>query len=340
MDDTAISTQEGGEANNTPSLDINNIHSATDAEIQSYLSEASNFEDSEPAQQEEPEAPTTDASDSQVVQQTEETASSGEQEGVANPPSVDQLQAELGKLQAKVQQQEDFIRRRNTELGQSRKERNEAKAQLVQLRQALEQGLDEKWSVNPKEAFADQATINQIDQRLQMEEQQDTILTRQEVVANHIQPGDVDINDMLVSLRSDGIPEEHVQAFSQNPYSMAQAETIIQLAKRAKAEKAVRELAGFVKALVDENTKLRQQGSNVVKKISNELNKTTPQVTATPQTGNGRAVAKPPHLMSSAEIEAFLEEHRGESLFQMLAIAFRRFLNGKNYIRNRRVRSP
>jgi hypothetical protein len=98
----------------------------------------------------------------------------------------------------------------------------------------------------------------------------------------------------------------------ENPYRGALPETLIQLAKRATAEKKVRELESTLQQIVPYTQKLLEERKtapqNVLKNVSTAMRQ-APQVTAsaggTGQFGANRNVD--PALMSDQELQEFLK---------------------------------
>jgi len=148
----------------------------------------------------------------------------------------------------------------------------------------------------------------------QLDAEETALITQhqaQVLLAAHVGQ-EVDVDGIGQALLSDGMPPEFVEQFKRNPYSAALPETLIQLAKRAQAEKKIREmesalqqLVPYTKKLLEERTALPQ---HVLKNVSTALRQ-APQVTGsaggTGQLGGGRAID--PSLMSDVELEEFLK---------------------------------
>jgi|694.fasta_scaffold14037_9 hypothetical protein len=186
-----------------------------------------------------------------------------------------------------------------------------------QLRAFIEQNnnLDEQWLESPTQAYAKARQVEMAQQKLQEAEAEEQQLTNehqaQVLLAHHIGE-QLDIEAIGQSLMSDGMPEGFVASFLENPYRGALPETLIQLAKRATAEKKVRELESTLQQIVPYTQKLLEERKtapqNVLKNVSTAMRQ-APQVTAsaggTGQFGANRNVD--PALMSDQELQEFLK---------------------------------
>jgi len=268
---------------------------ATDEELDQLL--AASVE--EPTANAEPTAPEpSETNGAQPVQpQQLPQASQQAQQPAPQAPAPPKAQAQpqngnaLGnKHQAILQQlkqQELFIQRRNNEIGQLRQQLREANAKL-------QERLDERFMESPSAAMRDQAQIQQNEQRLQgleSEEQQiHRVHNAQKVFFSHIKPEDAGLDEMAQCLVDDGVPQDFVIAFKQNPWTTAAPETLVHLARRARAEKVLAQVVVYAKQLKAENEKLKGQPQQMLNKVQQAL-RTTPQVSAA--TGGSAAEASP-----------------------------------------------
>lgn len=226
-------------------------------------------------------------------------------------PEVDEEAVSKEAFEAfkkRVEGQELLIKRRTSEIG-------ELKRQLREVQQKLQTTLDDKFYESPTQALADARKIEMAQEKIQELEAEEKSLTNahqaQVLLAHHV-GGDIDIEAIGHSLLSDGMPESFVSQFVQNPYQSALPETLIQLAKRANAEKKVRQMEDALQQLVPYTQKLleerKQLPQHVLKNVHSALRQ-SPQVTGsaggTGQVGGSRAVD--PSLMSDAELAEFLK---------------------------------
>lgn len=284
------STQEG------TSQEFVDLHEASDADIEAFLN-APELDEQAPVEQPQadPEAKTEQKSDAPPAEQQK-------------PPAIVSRE-DYEALRKRVEGQELLLKRRTSDLA-------DVKRQLREFITQNTQNLDEQWLESPTQAYAKARQVEMAQQKLQEAEAEEEALTNahqaQVLLAHHVGQDNVDMEAIAQSLTEDGMPPEFVQTFMNNPYQAALPETLIQLAKRASAEKKVRameqalqQLVPYTKQLLEERKQVPQ---NVLKNVSSALRQ-SPQVTAaaggTGQISGNRAVE--PSLMSDSELEQFLK---------------------------------
>jgi hypothetical protein len=286
---TAEATQEG------MSPEYVDLPDATDDDISAFLENAGR-EESEPQVA----PPQSDPAQQQTKAEQPKEEPKVEQEQVSKQ--------DFEAMKRKLEGQELLIKRRTSEIG-------EIKRQLQQFIQNTAQNLDEKFYESPTQALQQARQLEMAQQKLQEAEAEEQSLTNahqaQVLLAHHV-GGDIDIEAIGESLRSDGMPDEFIEQFQRNPYQSALPETLIQLAKRASAERKVRQMEEALQQIVPYTQKLleerKQLPQHVLKNVSSALRQ-APQVTGsaggTGQLGGNRAVD--PSLMSDAELQEFLK---------------------------------
>ena len=200
-------------------------------------------------------------------------------------------------------------KRRTSEFG-------EFKKQLREFIQNKTQGLDEKFLESPTQAYAQAREVERAQEKLQATEAEEQAFTNahqsQILLAHHVGAEGIDIEAIGEALAADGMPGDFIEHFKRNPYQSALPETLIQLAKRASAERRVRQMEQALSQLVPYTQQLLQERKqlprDVLKNVQSALRQ-SPQVTGsaggTGQLGGNRAVD--PALMSDAELEEFLK---------------------------------
>lgn len=285
---TAEDTQHG------TSPEYVDLPDASDEDIAAFLENAGNEESQAPV----------------APQQADPAQQETEAEQPEEEPKVEQAQSKQDNeaIREQLKQQELFIKRRNSEIGELRR-------QLKTAQEQLQTTLDEKFYESPTQALADARKIEMAQQKLSELDAEEQALTNQhqaQVLLAHHVGGDVDLEAIGQSLVADGMPQEFVEQFKRNPYQAALPETLIQLAKRASAEKRVRQMEEALQQLVPYTQKLleerKQLPQHVLKNVSSALRQ-APQVTGsaggTGQLGGNRAVD--PSMMSDAELMEFLK---------------------------------
>lgn len=292
MENSDVTTAEDTQAGTSP--EYVDLPDATDEDIAAFL---------EGAGKEESEAPVAPQQEGPAQQETK--AEQPEEE-----PKVEQAvsKQDIEAFRKQLEGQELLIKRRTSEIG-------ELKKQLQMVQEKLQTTLDEKFYESPTQALAQARQIEMAQQKIRELDAEEQALTNQhqaQVLLAHHVGGDVDIEAIGQSLAADGMPQEFVDQFKKNPYQAALPETLIQLAKRASAEKKVRQMEEALNQLVPYTQKLleerKQLPQHVLKNVSSALRQ-APQVTGsaggTGQMGGNRAID--PSMMSDAELMEFLK---------------------------------
>lgn len=293
MESNEVTTAEDTQAGTSP--EYVDLPDATDDDIAAFLENSGKEE-----------------SQAQVAPQQADPA---QQETIAEPPKGEpevEEQAiskqDFEALKKKLEGQELLIKRRTSEIG-------EIKRQLKAFIDNASQNLDEKFYESPTQALQQARQLEMAQQKLREVDAEEQSLTNahqaQVLLAHHV-GGDIDVEAIGQSLLSDGMPENFVAEFVKNPYQAALPETLIQLAKRASAEKKVRQMEEALQQLVPYTQKLleerKQLPQHVLKNVQSALRQ-APQVTGsaggTGQLGGNRAVD--PSLMTDAELMEFLK---------------------------------
>ncbi len=241
----------------------------------------------------------TQAEDPPVKLQEEAT----EPEGDPKAEEGERAQREQ-ELLARIEQQERFIQRRSNEIGQLR---TELRAANERLKTALKDRFDE----DPEAAVEDKLAIKENEaklKRLDVEEQ--SLVQRhqaQKLLSRYVKPEEVSVEDMAESLKSDQLPDEFVGAFRADPYGSALPETLVQLAKRARAEKLLKAVVGYAKKLEGEVAQLKKAPQQVMKKVE-QAARSSPQLTGNSGSSAANLSTKAPHLMTDEELDAFLKQ--------------------------------
>jgi hypothetical protein len=226
----------------------------------------------------------------------------------------EQLEAQLKeerekheKLRAHAKNVELWNSRQANEIGELRKAIKQAIAEKSK-------GLDEKFLESPREALRVSKDIEKHEAELaQLDQQEAALAHRQQavqLVSAHIPEEELDVSAMAEVLASDGIPQDFIKSFVEDPFVQTHGETIIQLHRRAVAEKQRNEAVAIIKKLIAENDRLKKGKRDVLSGVE-KASKQMPSVTA----NNGGAVAssrgttKSFAQMSEDELTEFLKAH-------------------------------
>lgn len=257
---------EGAQDTGNEAEEYVELHEASEEDINAFLENAENadLEAAPPAEQNEkaPEDKT-------------------EEEKPDEAKAEQDLAAKQEALARQLQGLELLMKRRTSEIAALKK-------QLAEYAQANREGLDELYLESPSEAVERTLRAKQAEAQiaqLSQEEQQLVQSQQAQALLNHyVGPDGFDGEGIAQVLRDDGLPEDFVQRFVQNPYTAALPETLIHLAKRAKERRELvtvksqaQELAMYVQRLMEEQ---KQAPNKVLSNIQNAM-KAGPSISGT-----------------------------------------------------------
>lgn len=296
MENNEVTAAEDTQAGTSP--EYVDLHEASDDDIAAFLEDAGKEEEAPQEAQSQ--------SDPAPKEETKVEPPQPEQKvAPVEPVSKEDFEA----LKKRFEGQELLIKRRTSELGELRR-------QFQTFIEQTQQTLDEKFYESPTQALADARKIEMAQAKIKELDAEEQSLTNvhqaQVLLAHHVGPEGLDVEAISESLASDGLPPDFIDHFRRNPYQSTLPETLIQLSKRATAEKKARQMEEALNQLVPYTQKLleerKQLPQHVLKNVHSALRQ-SPQVTAsaggTGQIGGFRSVE--PALMSDAELEEFLK---------------------------------
>lgn len=230
--------------------------------------------------------PKEEAQPEQVATTEKKPDSGPEFVKAAELPESPVPQEDYEKLRTKFEQQELFLKRRSSEIGELRRQLKEAHTKLSEV-------LPDKWQESPQEAFQMQQKVNEIDKNLAdldaEEERTVTEIRGRQILETHLKPEERDIQPVLEMLAEDGMPEDFIRQFAENRLAVARPETIVHMHKRAAREKMLKQMIPAVQKLLAENQELKklkgETTSRVAEKLQREL-KRSPQMAASQPTSS------------------------------------------------------
>jgi hypothetical protein len=165
--------------------------------------------------------------------------------------------AELEKLQNQLKQKEDFIQKRNSEVGDLKKRELELQTQLSS-RPSDDELRDELDNVDAYRQMRDTERLE--DEQLQLQSKIHQ-LEAEETVTQAI-PNFEELKDDIVKLaKSDGLPEKDIVDLQTNPF-VFKPQDVIGLARRAQNE---REIASMKKKIDDLSSSKQNLAKNIAK---------------------------------------------------------------------------
>lgn len=220
-----------------------------------------------------------------------------------------------------IQQKESFIQSRRTELAALHQKFTQDKRILMERRDRLAEGLNDRLQESPSQGLADRDEIQAINAKL---EEIDTAANRAQRIADaqvffvqHVDLQQVSLNDLAAVLKeADGVSDQDIAQFKANPWEWIPPEGLVQLGRRAMERKQFTQadadrklLARYVNYLKEENNRLRGKPGQVINQVQKHLNG-TPSVTAksnvSAASGQTLNAASIPHL-SNEELDRALK---------------------------------
>lgn len=216
--------------------------------------------------------------DSNQPESQQEEAVKTEGEGVepeqqVQAESVEELQQRIRQQEERLEHQRLMIERRSTELGHLRGENRKLMSQLQEKQRDLEDD-------NPVEAMRVERKLEQLekdDEALQVEQERLAAEANfMRIVPRIVKPDEYDERAIRATLADDGLSDKDINdmlaTLPQQDPGM-----VVNLIKRAHREKALKNLVPYTKSVIKENEELRkklgEQGNDIARSISKELNK-------------------------------------------------------------------
>jgi hypothetical protein len=237
----------------------------------------------------------------------EPVAEKKEAEAHKEQPPAKSTEEQVVALRRQIEGLELLMQRRTSEIGTLKQS---IKAEIEPLKQKLEK--DEHDS--PYQAFRDAETLREKEKQLEALDAHEgltrKVVENQKVVLQHLGE-ELPVDEIAKCLVADNIPSELVGEFRKSPYSMTDSITLIQYAKRAKAENIARQLFDMAKKQEAEIKQLKAKPNAVLSKVNQAL-RSRPSVSAANGGGASadRASAVSVHDMSDSELEEFLKSKR------------------------------
>lgn len=262
--------------------------------------------------------PKPDGNQAQPLGAEPSKPANGAPQRVYTQEEVQGILADNERQKKEGNQKELFIQHRGTELGKLKNEYATVRSQLHNLRSQLMTGLEDRLSENPAQGLADRDRIKEIDTQLQGLDQQETrasgIVEAQTFFLRHVDTEKVSIDDVADVLRADGIGEQYIAQFKQNPWEFTSPEALVQFGRRAMdrmefktADSDRRILAKHVLQLNDQIARLRGQPNRVAAQIQRNLNGSPPVTSASAMSPNLPSEVDPTK-MSIAQLDSAIQQ--------------------------------
>lgn len=226
-----------------------------------------------------------------------------------------QLQEKDGDLEKQLKHTknlEKFIQRRNNEIGELRKARAQdilaARKRLSDMALTSEEEFEERANLREAEREFDQLT--------QAQEELHEQGTAIQAVARYF-PEDLPVPEMVQLLADDGISEDILQEFSQNPYAVGEA-ALINIAKRVQERKMytgkIRDIYGVALQAI-EALKKAEGGSSAKREVIKGINQAMKDTSylngaSGGSLGNSRIDVSDVTKLTDEQLKSFLDSAR------------------------------
>lgn len=208
--------------------------------------------------------------------------------------------AELEKLRNRVTQQEEFIQKRNTEVGELRKRDLEIQGEIAG--RPSDDDMREKLDTDPLEAHRtliaqDRADSERVELQAKIQQlDAETAITRAIPNFNELK------DDIVALAKSDGFPERDIVDLQNNPY-VFKPQDVISLARRVQDAKRIQILEDQVKSIGSSK-------QNMAKKIAKAANSGRTLTAASGQSAPPNSDISNQQLskISDAELDELLKE--------------------------------
>lgn len=308
MTDTEAASN-GAETESTETEHVE-IEKADQVDLDSWMErfKAGEFdENGEPVETESPVDTKTQAEEAAPVEQK---AQEQDDRVTLSRAELEQYQQQIAKQEAENRQKEQFIQRQKQQLGEARQEAKRYKAQLEgRLEDASSQA--EAFQILREMEKADGA-IQEIDNR---EASIDKVQQTYQAVSQAVDLKAIPIDDVVETLRNDGLNDQQISLFLNNPWE-ADPAALVQLFRRSgekterkKYQKALNDLIPITERLFEELKKAKGKPERLLSEVSKAM-KNGPTLNAS--SGNSspkRGISDiDPTKMSSEELDKLYGE--------------------------------
>lgn len=291
-----------------PEVELVRVEDAEDGEIEEYLKKAAN----EPAGDEPESEDVEESDDAPATERVKEPETpeepKAEPQKTYTREEVETLQRQLLEQRTALEQKEAFIQRRNTELGENRRELAEANAYLKKL-------ITEDSFESPAQAAEAVIQMRENQKNLEALEAEQQHINYQHnwhgTVSRFVDPKQVQIDDAVEILQEHRVAPDMIEAFRRNPSQAAGALEAVYLFEAAKWRKTAKQLVTYVQKLQGDLTKSNKRPEEMLKNVDKAL-RSSPQVGGSAGASSARNPGKDsdPTTWTDADIEHHLKQSR------------------------------
>lgn len=246
------------------------LDQATDDQLDAFLA-TTQVETDSSGQTEDAQAPEEgqSATVSQEQEQQENDAVTAEKHEVT--PEIESLKKENERKEALLQKKTEALRKLSLEYQRRSSEFGEMRSRLVALQSQLVKPNEESLLDDPDTVIDRRLQLREAQRELERVSQDEAAYTNRvrsmEQVVHFVGPDDFDVEAIGQTLARDGFSQEQIAAFKSDPFSKADGVTLINLAKRAKAESLIAGVVKYAQNLEKEIAELKKKPGQLLSSI-------------------------------------------------------------------------
>jgi hypothetical protein len=211
----------------------------------------------------------------------------------------DEIKARAAASIKRVEGQEIIVQRALSKLGEFKKEIT------AEINEILQGTTEDAYLQDPRGAMRKELDLREKQGELRAVEAEEERVQKtaeaQRIVAKHIKPEEMFLEDMALALHEDGVPLDQARAFVGDPIAHgADGKFIVQVQRRARAERALRMLVAYTKQLQAEHADLKAKANGATGEVLRKIEQATNEPPRL--NGKGSAVAKSTGKITEAHI--------------------------------------
>lgn len=250
------------------------LDQATDDQLDAFLASTqveTQVETDSSGQTEDAQAPEDgqSATVSQEQEQQENDAVAAEKHEAT--PEIESLKKENERKEALLQKKTEALRKLSLEYQRRSSEFGEMRSRLVALQSQLAKPNEESLFDDPDTVIDRKLQLREAQRELERVSQDEAAYTNRvrsmEQVVHFVGPEDFDVEAIGQTLARDGFSQEQIAAFKSDPFSKADGVTLINLAKRAKAESLIAGVVRYAQNLEKEIAELKKKPGQLLSSI-------------------------------------------------------------------------
>lgn len=186
-------------------------------------------------------------------------------------PEIESLTKENERKEALLRKKTEALRKLEREYQRRSSEFGEMRSRLVALQGQLAKPNEESLLDDPDTVIDRKLQLRETQRELERVAAEESAYTNRvrsmEQVVHFVGPDDFDVEAIGQTLARDGFSQEQIAAFKSDPFSKADGVTLINLAKRAKAESLIAGVVKYAQNLEKEIAELKKKPGQLLSSI-------------------------------------------------------------------------